>query len=79
MTHYYSLRDYYVFWVAISSIGDIKHIHVVLKVLNVKNVMVHTEWRIIDPLLDVVKPIPSLILLERPLQLVYIILTLLIV
>jgi len=65
--YYYSLRDCYVFWIAISSTGDIKHIHVVLKVLNVKNIMVHTEWRTTDPLLDVIKPIPSLTLLERPL------------
>jgi len=63
--------------VAISGTGNIKHMHVVLKMLNVKNVIVHTEWRITDPWLDIVKPIPSLILLERPLQLVYLILTLL--
>ncbi len=47
-----------------------------LKALNVKNVVVLTELRTTDCWLGVARPIPSLTLLERQLQLVHLVLTL---
>jgi len=44
--------------------------HVALKVLSARNVVDHIEWKTTDPWLGVARPIPSLTLLERLLQLV---------
>ena len=38
-----------------------------LKILNVRSVVVHTEWRITGFWLGDIRLIPSLILLEKPL------------
>jgi len=62
--------------VAIVGAGDILHMPVMLKALNVRNVVVLIELRTIDCWLGVARPIPSLTLLERQLQLVYLVLTL---
>jgi len=47
-----------------------------LKVLSVRNVVVLIELRTIDCWLGVARPIPSLTLLERQLQMVHLVLTL---
>ena len=56
--------------------GDILHIPVALKALNVRNVVVLIELRTTDCWLGVARPIPSLILLGRQLQTVHLVLTL---
>ena len=53
--------------VAITGTGDSLHIPVMLKVLSVRNVMGLIKLRTIDCWLDIVRPILSLILLERQL------------
>ena len=55
--------------VATAGAGDIQPMHVVLKVLSARNVVDHTEWKTTDLWLGVVRLIPSLTLLERPLVL----------
>ena len=50
---------------------------VMLKALNVRNVVVLIELRTTDCWLGVARPIPSLTLLGRQLQMVYLVLTLL--
>jgi len=62
--------------VTIAGAGDILHMPVVLKVLNIRNVVVLIELRTTDCWLSVVRPISSLTLLGRQLQLVYLVLTL---
>ena len=62
--------------VAIAGAGDTLHMPVVLKALNVRNVVVLIELRTTDCWLGVARPIPSLTLLERQLQLVHLALTL---
>jgi len=62
--------------VAIVGTEDILHMPIALKALNVRNVVVLTELRTTDYWLGVTKPIPSLTLLEKQLQLVYLVLTL---
>jgi len=62
--------------VAIVGTGNIQHMPVALKVLNIRNVVVLTKLRTTDYWLGVARPIPSLTLLERQLQIVYLILTL---
>jgi len=62
--------------IAIAGAGDILHIPVMLKALNVRNVVVLTELRTTDCWLGVTRPIPSLTLLGRQLQLVHLVLTL---
>ena len=62
--------------IAIVGAGDILHMSVGLKVLNVKNVVVLTELRTTDCWLGVTRPIPSLTILGRQLQLVHLVLTL---
>ena len=62
--------------VAIVGAGDIQHIPVVLKALNVRNVVVLIELRTTDCWLGVAKPIPSLTLLGRRLQMVHLVFTL---
>ena len=62
--------------VAIVGAGDIQHMPVVLKALNVRNVVVLIELRTTDCWLGVARPIQSLTLLERQLQMVYLVLTL---
>ena len=62
--------------VAIVGAGVTQHMPVALKALNVRNVVVLIELRTTDCWLDIARPIPSLTLLERPLQLVYPVLTL---
>ena len=58
------------------ALGDILHMSVGLKALNVNNVVVLTELRTTDCWLGVARPIPSLTLLGRQLQLVHLVLTL---
>ena len=48
-----------------------------LKVLNVRSVIIYIEWRTTDSWFDVARPILGLILLEKLLQLVQLFLTLL--
>jgi len=55
--------------VTIAGAGDTQHMPVMLKALNVRNVVVLTELRTTDCWLGVARPIPSLTLLERLLQL----------
>ena len=62
--------------VAIVGAGDILHMPVALKALNVRNVVVLTELRTTDCWLGVARLTLSLTLLERPLQLVRPVLTL---
>ena len=62
--------------VTIVGAGDTLHMSVALKALNVRNVVVLIELRTTDCWLGVARPIPSLTLLERRLQMVYLILTL---
>ena len=62
--------------IAIVGAGDILHIPVVLKALNVRNVVVLIELRTTNCWLGVARPIPSLTLLERQLELVHLVLTL---
>jgi len=62
--------------VAIVGAGDILHMLVVLKVLNVRNVVVLIELRTTDCWLGGARPIPSLTLLGRQLQMVHLVLTL---
>ena len=62
--------------VAIVSAGNILHMPVVLKVLNVRNVVALIELRITDCWLGVARPTLSLTLLERQLQMVHLVLTL---
>ena len=62
--------------VAIAGAGDILHMPVVLKVLNVRNVVVLIDLRTTDCWLGVARPIPSLTLLGRLLQMVHLVLTL---
>jgi len=59
--------------VAIVGAGDILHMPVVLKTLNV---VVLIELRTTDCWLGVARPIPSLTLLERQLQMVHLVLIL---
>ena len=54
--------------VAIVGAGDILHMPVALKALNVRNVVVLIELRTTDCWLGVARPIPSLTLLGRQLQ-----------
>ena len=61
--------------VAIVGAGDILHMPVALKALNVRNVVV-LELRTTDCWLGVARPIPSLTLLGRQLQMVHLVLTL---
>jgi len=49
--------------VTIAGAGDILHIPVALKTLNVRNIVILIELRITDCWLGIVRPIPSLILL----------------
>ena len=51
--------------VAIVGAGDILHMPVAFKALNVRNVVVLIELRTTDCWLGVARPIPSLTLLER--------------
>ena len=51
--------------VAIVGAGDIQHMLVMLKILNIRNVVVLIELRTTDCWLGVARPIPSLILLGR--------------
>jgi len=44
--------------------------HITLKVLSTRNVVNYIEWKTTDLWLGVAKLIPSLTLLERPLQMV---------
>ena len=62
--------------VAIVGAGDILHMPVALKALNVRNVVVLIELRTTDCWLSVARPIPSLTLLGRQLQMVHLVLTL---
>ena len=62
--------------VIIAGARDILHMSVMLKALNVRNVVVLIELRTTDCWLGVARPIPSLTLLERRLQMVCPILTL---
>ncbi len=62
--------------VTIASTGNTQHILVVLKTLDIKNVVVYTEWRTTDSWFGVARPIPSLTLLERLLELVHLVLIL---
>ena len=62
--------------VAIVGTGDILHMPVTLKALNVRNVVVFIELRTTDCWLGAARPIPSLTLLGRQLQMVYLVLTL---
>ena len=62
--------------VAIVGTGDTLHMPAALKALNVRNVVVLIELRTTDCWLGVARPIPSLTLLERRLQMVYLVLTL---
>ena len=62
--------------VAIVGAGNILHMPIALKALNVRNVVVLTELRTTDCWLGVARLIPSLTLLERLLQLVHLVLTL---
>jgi len=64
------------FNVVIVGVGDTLYMSVVLKVLSVRNMVVLIELRTTDCWLGVVRPIPSLTLLERRLQMVYLVLTL---
>ena len=61
--------------VAIVSAGDILHMSVAHKALNVRNVVVLIELRTTDCWLGVARLILSLTLLERQLQLVHLALT----
>ena len=63
--------------VAIAGTGDTLHMPVALKALNVRSVVVLIELRTTDCWLGVARLTLSLTLLERPLQLVYLVLTLL--
>ena len=56
--------------------GDIQNMPVMLKALNVRNVVVLIELRTTDCWLGVARPILSLTLLERQLQMVYLVLIL---
>ena len=62
--------------VAIVGAGNIQHMLVTLKILNVRNVVVFIELRTTDCWLDIARPIPSLTILGRRLQLVHLALTL---
>ena len=62
--------------ITIVGTGNTLHMPVVLKVLNVRNVVVLIELRTTDCWLGVARPIPSLTLLGRQLQMVYLVLTL---
>jgi len=62
--------------IAIVGAEDILYMPVVLKALNVRNIVVFIKLRTTDYWLGVARPIPSLALLERQLQLVYLVLTL---
>jgi len=62
--------------VAIAGAGDTLHMPVTLKALNVRNMVVLIELRTTDCWLGVARPIPSLTLLGRQLQLVHLVLTL---
>jgi len=62
--------------VIIVGIGDIQHMLVILKVLNVRSLVIHTEWRTTDTWLDIARPIPSPTLLEKLLQIVHLVITL---
>ena len=53
--------------VTIDSTRDIQHIFVILKMINVRSMVVYTKWRTTNSWLGVTRPILSLILLERPL------------
>ena len=61
--------------VAIVGAGDTLHMPATLKALNVRNVVVLIELRTTDCWLGVARPIPSLTLLGRRLQMVYLVLT----
>ena len=62
--------------VAIVGAGNILHMPIALKVLSIRNVVVLIELRTTDCWLGVARPIPSLTLLGRQLQIVYLALTL---
>ena len=62
--------------VAIVGAGDTLHMPVTLKALTVRNVVVLIELRTTDCWLDVARPIASLTLLGRQLQMVHLVLTL---
>ena len=62
--------------VTIVGAGDTLHMPVALKALNVRNVVVLIELRTTDCWLGVARPIPSLTLLGRQLQMVHLVLTL---
>ena len=62
--------------VAIVGAGNTLHMPVALKALNVRNVVVLIELRITDCWLGVARPIPSLTLLGRQLQMAHLVLTL---
>jgi len=63
---------------SVTTVGarDTLHMFVMLKTLNVKNIVVLIKLRTTDYWLGVARPIPSLTLLERQLQLVHLALTL---
>jgi len=63
--------------ITIASTKNTQYMLITLKILDIKNVVVYTEWRATDSWLGIIRLISSLILLERLLQLVYLILTLL--
>ena len=63
--------------VTIVGTGDILHMFVTFKVLNVRNVVVFIDLRTTDCWLDVTRLITSLTFLRRQLQLVYLVLILL--
>ena len=62
--------------VATAGAGVTQHMPVMLKALSVRSVVVLTELRTTGSWLGVARPIPSLTLLERQLQMVYLVLTL---
>ena len=62
--------------VVIVGAGDIQHMPVALKALNVRNIVVLIELRTTDCWLGAARPILSLTLLGRQLQMVYLVLTL---
>ena len=62
--------------VAIVGAGDILYMLVMLKALNIRNVVVLIELRTTDCWVGIARPIPSLILLGRRLLMVYLVLTL---
>ena len=62
--------------VAIAGAGDTQHMPVALKALSVRSVVVFIELRTTGSWLGVARPIPSLTLLGRRLQMVYLVLIL---